>query len=98
MGQTNSSLSASGKPFVPLATSSVTATGVPPPSGTTLPLNGSTEVTQPLYTTDNNGFTTDAATSKKKRIGGAIKGGTEDITVLLVTQESVTVGPTLQLL
>ena len=40
LGQTNSSLSTSAKPLVPLATSSVTTTGIPPPSGTTLPLKG----------------------------------------------------------
>ena len=66
LGQTNSSLSASAKLFVPLATSSVTATGVPPPSGTTLPLKSSSEVTRPLYTTDDDGFTTDAASPGKK--------------------------------
>ena len=67
LGQTNSSLSASAKPFVPLATSSVTAAGVPPSSGTTLPLKGSTELTRPLYTTDDDRFTTDAASPKKKK-------------------------------
>ena len=67
LGQTNSSLSASAKPFVPLATSSITAMGIPPPGGTTLPLKGSTEATRPLYTTDDDGFTTDAASPKKKK-------------------------------
>ena len=67
LGQTNSSLSTSAKPFVPLATSSVIATRVPPLSGTTLPLKGSTEVTRPLDTTDDDGFTTDAASPKKKK-------------------------------
>ena len=65
--QTNSSLSTSAKPFVPLATSSVSVTGIPPPGGTTLPLKGSTEVTRPLYTTDDDGFTTDVASPKKKK-------------------------------
>ena len=65
--QTNSSLSASAKPFVPLATCSVTVMGIPPPSGTTLPLKGSTEVTRPLYTTDDDGFITDVASPKKNR-------------------------------
>ena len=67
LGQTNSSLSASAKPFMPLATSCVTATGVPPPSGTTLPSRNPTEVTRPLYTTDDDGFTTNAASPKKKK-------------------------------
>ena len=67
LGQTNSSLSASAKPFVPLATSSITAMGVLPPGGTTLPLKVSTEATRPLYTTDDDGFTTDAASLKKKK-------------------------------
>ena len=56
LGQTNSSLSASAKPFVPLATSSITAMGILPPGGTTLP-----------YTTDDDGFTTDATSPKKKK-------------------------------
>ena len=59
LGQTNSSLSTSAKPFVPLATSSITVTGIPPPSGTALPLKGSTEATRPLYTTDDDGFTSE---------------------------------------
>ena len=67
LGQTNSSLSASAKPFVPLATFSVTATGMPPPSGTTLPSRNPTEVTRPLYTTDHDGFSADAASPKKKK-------------------------------
>ena len=67
LGQTNSSLSTSAKLFVPLATSSITVTGILPPGGTTLPLKGSTEATRPLYTTDDDGFTTDAATLKKKK-------------------------------
>ena len=67
LGQTSSSLSASAKPFVPLATSSVTTTGMPPHDGATLPLKGSTEVTWPLYTTDDDGFTTDSASQKKKK-------------------------------
>ena len=67
LGQTNSSLSASAKPFMPLATSSVTAMGILPHGGTTLPLKGSTEVTRPLYTTDDDGFTTNAASPKKKK-------------------------------
>ena len=67
LGQTNSSLSASAKPFVPLATSSNTATGVPLPGGTTLPMKGSVDATRPLYTTDDNGFTTDAASPKKRK-------------------------------
>ena len=67
LGQTNSSLSASAKPFLPLATSSVTVTGMPPRSGTTLPLKDPIEVTRPLYTTDDDGFTTDAASPKKKK-------------------------------
>ena len=67
LGQTNSSLSASAKPFMPLATSSITVMGIPPPGGTTLPLKGSMEATRPLYTTDDNGFTTDAASPKKKK-------------------------------
>ena len=67
LGQTNSSLSASAKPFVPLATSSINAMGILPPGGTTLPLKGSTEATRPLYTTDDDGFTTDAASPKKKK-------------------------------
>ena len=67
LGQTNSSLSTSAKPFMPLATSSVTVMGIPPHSGTTLLLKGSTKVTRPLYTTDEDGFTTDAASPKKKK-------------------------------
>ena len=67
LGQTNSSLSTSAKPFVSLATSSITVTGIPPPGGTTLPLKGSTEATRPLYTTDDDGFTTDATSPKKKK-------------------------------
>ena len=67
LGQTNSSLSTSAKPFVPLATSSITAMGVLPLGGTTLSLKGSTNATRPLYTTDDNGFTTDAASLKKKK-------------------------------
>ena len=35
LGQTNSSLSASAKPFMPLATSSVTMMGIPPPGSCT---------------------------------------------------------------
>ena len=41
--------------------------GVPPPGGTTLPLEGSTDATRPLYTTEDDGFTTDAVSPKKKR-------------------------------
>ena len=67
LGQTNSSLSASAKPFVPLATSSVTATGVPPSGGTTLPLRNPTDVTRPSYTTDDDGFSTDVTLPKKKK-------------------------------
>ena len=67
LGQTNSSLSTSTKPFVPLATSSVTMMGIPPPGGATLPLKGSMEITRPLYTTDDDGFTTDAASPKKQK-------------------------------
>ena len=67
LGQTNSSLSASTKPFVPLATSSVTVMGALPSGGTTLPLRNPTEVTRHLYTTDDDGFTTDAASPKKKK-------------------------------
>ena len=67
LGQTNSSLSASPKPFVPLATSSITAMGVLPPGGITLPMKGSIDATRPLYTTDDDGFTTDAASPKKKK-------------------------------
>ena len=67
LGQTNSSLSTSAKPFVSLAASSVTATGMLPPSGTTLPSRNPTEVTRPLYTTDDDGFTTDTASPKKKK-------------------------------
>ena len=52
---------------MPLATSSITVTGVPPPGGTTLPMKGSVDATRPLYTTDDNGFTTDAASLKKKK-------------------------------
>ena len=96
LGQTNSSLSASAKPFVPLATSSVTATGVLPPSGTTLPLRNPTEVTRPLYTTDDDGFTTDATSPKKRKIGEATGEETVDITVLPVIWESVIVDQTPQ--
>ena len=67
LGQTNSSLSTSAKPFVPLATSSITVMGVPPPGGTTLSLKGCTYATRPLYTTDDDGFTTDAVSPKKKK-------------------------------
>ena len=67
LGQTNSSLSTSAKPFVPLATSSITAMGVPPLGGTTLPLKGSMDATRPLYTTDDDGFTTKAASPRKKK-------------------------------
>ena len=67
LGQINSSLSTSAKLFGSLATSSVTATGALPPSGTTLPLKKPTEVTRPLYTTDDDAFTTDAASPKKKK-------------------------------
>ena len=52
---------------MPLSTSSVTMTGMLPHSGTTLPLKGSTEVTRPLYTTDGDGFTSDATSLKKKK-------------------------------
>ena len=81
---------------MPLATSSVTMTGIPPHGGTTLPLKGPTEVTRPLYITDDDGFTTDATSPKKRRIGEANEGRTVDITVLPVTPESVTVGQILQ--
>ena len=67
LGQTNSCLSTSAKPFVPLATSSITVMGIPPLDGATLPLKGSTEATRSLYTTDDDGFTTDAASPKKKK-------------------------------
>ena len=67
LGQTNSSLSTSAKPFMPLATSSITVMEILPPGGATLPLKGSTDATRPLYTTDDNGFTTDAASQKKKK-------------------------------
>ena len=52
---------------MPLTTSSVTATGIPPHGGAALPLKGSTEVTRPLYTTDDDGFITNAASRKKKK-------------------------------
>ena len=67
LGQTNSSLSTSAKPFMPLATSSITVMRVLPPGGTTLPTKGFLDATRPLYTTDDDGFTTDAASPKKKK-------------------------------
>ena len=59
------SLSTSTEPFAPLA-SSVTAARVPPSCGTAAP-GGNTEITGPLYTTDDDGFSTDAASPKKKK-------------------------------
>ena len=41
--------------------------GILPPGGATLPLKGSTEVTRPPYTTDDDGFTTDVASPTKKK-------------------------------
>ena len=67
LGQTNSTLSASAKPFMPLVTSSITVTGVLPPGGTTLPMKGSMDATRPLYTTDDDGFTTNVSSQKKKK-------------------------------
>ena len=67
LGLTNSSLSTSAKPFVPLATSSITATGVPPLDGTILPLKGSTDATRPLYTTDHDRCTTKATSPRKQK-------------------------------
>ena len=67
LDQININLSASAKPFVPLATSSVTATGVPPSGCTATLLRGNAEVTRPLYMTDDDGFMTDAASLKKKK-------------------------------
>ena len=52
---------------MPLATSSVTATGVPVSGGTTLPVRNPTEVTGPLYTTDDDGFTTDVAYEEEEK-------------------------------
>ena len=97
LGQTNSSLSASAKPFMPLSTSSIMATGIPPLGGTTLPLKGCTEATRSLYTTDDDGFTTDAASLKEIKNRRGHKGRTVDITVLPATPELAIVGQTLQL-
>ena len=68
LGNTGSNLSASAQPFVPLATSSVTGArpqGVPGvPEQALLP--PADKVTQPLYTSEDEGATTEVATPKKK--------------------------------
>ena len=68
LGNTGSNLSASAQPFGPLAMSSVTGTRpqgvvsvpaqVPPPPAEV--------VTRPLYTSEDEGATTEAVTPKKK--------------------------------
>ena len=58
------SLSASAKPFVPLTASSATATR-PAQGGNFPPMGQSMEPIWPLYTTDNEGTTTDCSSVSK---------------------------------
>ena len=95
LGQSNSSLSASAKPFVPLATSFCYCNRNTASWWHNPPFEGSTEVTRPLYTTDDDGFTTDAAHQRKRRTSEVNEGSTMDIIVLPVTPESATVGQTI---
>ena len=68
LGNTGSNLSASAQPFVPLVMSSITGVrpqgvvSVPAPA----PLPPAEAVTQPLYTSEDEGATTEAVTPKKK--------------------------------
>ena len=96
LGQTNSSLSASAKPFVPLATSSITATGIPPPGGTTLPLRGPQMPLHPCTPLMMMG-SPPMLPHRRRKTGKANEGRTVDIAVLPVTPELVTVDWTLQL-
>ena len=69
LGNTGSNLSPTAQPFVPLATSSTT--GVRPLGGDNvpvqvLPLPPVDPVTHPLYTSEDEGATTEAVTPKKK--------------------------------
>ena len=69
LGNTGSNLSATAQPFVPLATSSTT--GVRPLGAVNVlvqapPLPPADPVTHPLYTSEDEGATTEAVTPKKK--------------------------------
>ena len=61
-------LSTTTRPFVPLATSSTTTTAVPsrtvPPPPTAPPTVGNAEGVGPLYTSDDDGMTTDGGASR----------------------------------
>ena len=69
LGNTWSNLSAKAQPLVPLATSS--ATGIRPPGVVNVPVQAPplplvNPVTHPLYTSEDEGATTEAVTPKKK--------------------------------
>ena len=69
LGNTGSNLSAMAQPFVPLATSS--ATGIRPSGVVNVPVQApplppADPVTHPLYTSEDEGATTEAVTPKKK--------------------------------
>ena len=69
LGNTGSNLSATAQPFVPLVSSS--ATGVRPLEASNTPaqaplLPPADSVTQPLYTLEDEGATTEAVTPQKK--------------------------------
>ena len=69
LGNTGSNLSTMAQPFVPLATSS--ATGIRPLGAVNVPVQApplplAHPVTRPLYTSEDEGATTEAVTPKKK--------------------------------
>ena len=69
LGNTGSNLSATARPFVPLATSSTTGvrtSGVANALVKAPPLPPADPVTHPLYTSEDKGATTEAVTPKKK--------------------------------
>ena len=66
LGQTGGGLSATARPFVPLAASSATAVRSLITKGLLAP-DGNMGVTRPLYTSDDNGITTDGTSFSKKQ-------------------------------
>ena len=74
LGQVPSGLSATATPFVPSATSSAVAMGQPGGVGLP-PQGGGLNLTQPLYTTDDDGATTDSTLSSVSSRASSCKWG-----------------------
>ena len=84
LGNTGSNLSATAQPFVPLATSSNTGVrplGVANAPVQAPPLPPADLVTDPLYTLEDKGATTEVVTPKKKNCKRNSRGKTEQTRV-----------------